>query len=241
MAVVGKEHIRINYEHYQFKIRVLKDGLFRTEIPKELVDFAEDYRRRHTTIEYECETKEELLSRLKKLRDSVEASKTITRKVILYNIDVSRCVVEGPARLREDYDPERFDHPEQVVVILSPRAAYHASGMQIKISADVFIESEITKLDGTKAYSYRSNDVPRDERLPTGLSGVNISWGSSSKRATNLLEWTQDRHDFFVKIYEAMGKLAWQLHQLDKKDKLLKAIESGVKFLEGPGADKEET
>jgi len=244
MAVVSKEVIWIDHRHYEFKIRVLKDGLFRTEIPDELTDFATDYRRTYDTrrtkkvIEYECDTKEELMDRLKELRKNVKESTAVKHKVILYNIDV-QCTVEGPPELREDYNEERFKNLDRVV-ILSPDHSW-SRGMSINISAAVFIESVITSLDSTKRYSYTSSEVPTDERLPNGLYGELGRSAASTQQAENRLDWTQDRHDFFTRIYEAMGQLAWQLHQLAKPGNIDMAIEQGIKFLTGGDNDDEQS
>jgi hypothetical protein len=240
MAVVGKEELWINNKKYVFTIRVLRDGLFRTEIPMELKNYASDYRSRYNSrrdarvLEYECETKDELLDRLNALAKNVKESSTTKRKVILYDIKID-CTVEGPPELRDDYDPERFKGYDKVV-ILGPERSWDHRGMSIDISAAVFIESQVSQLDGSTKYSYDSADVPRDERLPDGLHSSHLGGTWNAKEpAKNLLDWTQERHDFFVRIYEAMGQLAWQLHNLAKPGNIDKAIESGMKFLENKG------
>lgn len=240
MAVVGKEVIWINNKRYEFKIRVLRDGLFRTIIPMELKNYATNYRSRYDgrrenrIIEYECDTKDELLERLNALQKNVKESSTIKRKVILYDISVE-CTVEGPPELRDDYDPVRFQDHEKVV-ILAPVRGWDHRGMSIQISAAVFIESKISQLDGTMKYSYDSAEVPREERLPSGLHSSHLGGHWNAKEPSEgLLDWTQERHDFFTAIYEAMGQLAWKLHNLAKPGSIDKAIESGMKFLENKG------
>ena len=237
MAIIGKETITIDNKQRTFKIRVLADGMFRTVIPADLVDHATDYQDLKRGVEYACDTKDELIKRLHDLRDKVKESSTTKHKVILYKIDVD-CTVEGPARLREDYDPDRFKDPEEIVVLM--RGQHHwSSGMKIDISAAVFIESRIESLDGTIRYSYHSNEVPRDECLPSGLYGNNLGRTyARTQRASGLLEWTQERHDFFVRIYEAMGQLAWQLEKLTEPENIDKAIKSGLKLFEGNNDDR---
>jgi len=101
-------------------------------------------------------------------------AQTTTRKVIIYEVK------HNTAELNE-------------------KDLHFESGVGLVVTARVYIEHKIRIKDEDK-YNYKKLDFDSDEDLPHGL-GVIDFYGHADKVHKNAIDWTQERHDFFIMIY----------------------------------------
>lgn len=224
MPIISKENIGFEGSMFVRTIKVLKDGIFRASLPDAVYD-------RLGISEVSADTKEGVISKWKKIIREYNELSSERKKVIVYHISYGG-FISGPAKLREDYDPERFKDPKQEVCLLNQNISgfsVGSNGMELCVKARVYIEETVTYANGKKRYNYLDID-DSDEQLPHGLY-ANLSPGWRGSQAENQMDWTPERHKFFVRFYDAMANLIWKIHSMMKDDKTLAVIANNGKFL----------
>ena len=106
-----------------------------------------------------------------------------------------------------------------------------AHGMALSIWAHVYIEHK-TDIPGMQpVFDY--DDVDFGEMLPKELqSGGDFAIDKRYLKEKNIIDWTSERHQFFVSIYKAMTNLIEKVQKMHNKEKLLEIVDSGIKLLE---------
>ena len=153
-----------------------------------------------------ADTQSQVLKLFREALIDYKNAKTTTRKVIIYEV-------------KHNTDE------------LNERDLHFESGVGLVVTARVYIEHKI-RIKGEDKYNYKKLDFDSGENLPRGLGVINF-YGHADEVHENAIDWTQERHDFFVMIYEAMTDLILKLNELKNPTALIDFIDSGVKLIEG--------
>lgn len=221
MAIISKEKLIFEDKEFIRTIRVLKDGLFYIKLPDTVND-------KISISEVSDETRDGALKKWKETIDLYRKSQTITKKVILYEIEYGG-EIWGDPKYREDYDEERFKDYDEVCLLSHHERGFNSDGMELSVKASVFIEEEIVMSNGKIKYNYLN--VPKKEDLPLGLysNSMKPMWGN---KATNQIDWTPERHKFFDDFYKAMSNLILKIHLISRDKKtLFELIDHGKKLI----------
>lgn len=131
---------------------------------------------------------------------------TKTTRIIIYDVDHTSNKAEGRRN-----------------------AHFHCDGIRLQVAAKVFDMIELD-IEGRTSYSY--NRVTDSDQLPPGISqGVRPP---VNFRPDRYIEFTLERRDFFVKLYEAMESLIEKVVKINEPGELALAIDNGVNLLEAP-------
>lgn len=104
-----------------------------------------------------------------------------------------------------------------------------AHGMSLSVWASVFIEEKTNVPGKLPVYKYR--DVDFEEMLPDELQ-YSGSFGVRDIEEKHIIDWTPERHEFFIAFHKAMSDLIKKVQTLNNKKKLLELADSGTKLLE---------
>lgn len=104
-----------------------------------------------------------------------------------------------------------------------------AKGMAIQVWAGVYIEHKTHIPDQDPHIKYK--DVGTKENFPWDIRSGR-RFGISRMDGREIIDWTQERHDFFIMLYDAMESLVNKIDILKKKDKIINAIDCNLKLLE---------
>lgn len=107
-----------------------------------------------------------------------------------------------------------------------------SKGIAIGVAASIFNEIRVKMPDGKDHYKYES--VGYEDNLPHGLR-LNARlkpYPGDQLKAQKYMEWTPERHAFFIKIYEAMDNLKNKMAELgDDHKKMIRFADKGLLLL----------
>ena len=207
MAVVRTRTLRFNGREYRQVTRVNRDGLFRIKYPEELVKLLGEPDEAVATTQKEVD--QIWGARAKEFTEA----QTTRRKVIVYRVQImARLWTEEKLLDRDDIS---FGH-----------------GLGVLLWADVFEEIEVKLAMGSR-YTYeriRDNNLPSSVRHP---GKFDLQLGSLGKKESNVMEWTEEREEFFCKVGELMEGLAIKLDDMTKDPELFAVFAQEQKPLLG--------
>lgn len=220
MAVVRTDTYHYKEGEFKRQVRVLNDGLFRIKLPSWT----------QTVLSYEevfADTQREAIRKYDQALREYEQAQTQEKKVILYEIKYN-AYIWGDARHRKDL---KDVDPDKQVCILNEQKISFSQGMGLTVAAGVYIERKI-EIAGTDRFTFKYDSVKGDDALPYSTQqrdSLKPTWG---KEATNKIDWTPERHQFFIMLHDAMSRLIWRIHHFEDQNKLVEFIDSGRKLLE---------
>ncbi len=104
-------------------------------------------------------------------------------------------------------------------------------GVALAIAASVAIESKF-EYEGNITYRYDS--VKSEDDLPFSIRSFGHLNATYGKQATNAIDWTPERHQFFTRMCTAMLELKGKLSDLGKdRENLLKYADDGLFLIAG--------
>lgn len=184
-------------------IRVDSDGNFSSNLPEVVAQ----------TLGYssvEGKTKREVEDKVDEAIRIHEASTNEKRKVILFSVSTKYCV-RGNEEAGEPFYLDRssgnFFENDQC-------------GVSLALSVGVF-EETVRVTSAGRRYEYR---VMKSSLDPTLCPRDLLQRLPRDQQATNLLPWTQDLEDFFLRTAKAMTVLAQALKGLSTPEKVLAIV-----------------
>lgn len=221
MPIISTTKDWVNGEEFIRRIHVLSDGHFHIKCPKCM-------REKLGFNEIVNETKAGAIKDFIAAKDKYMNLKTTGTKVILYEIKMSGCVM-GPASHGEFFIPGKDDPDEEISLFRGEDFSFD-KGMIVGVKARVYFEERNEREDGDVFWKYR--DVDMDDNLPVGLLDDCRPKGCYGTRAADehRIEWTEERHAFFVSLYDAMGQLLLKMKHLTDPKKILMAIDDNKKI-----------
>ena len=219
MAIIKNEQVGSCGIMVKRAIRCSGSGRFSINLPEHL-------RGVDGTEQVHGGTLSEVLAEWKKLETLYDASTTTTRKVILYNFKFSAWVEGGssdPGSVdwREDH---AVDNEGNVCFIDADDITF-AVGTGLMVNACVY--TEITQnIPGDKP-RIKYKKVGDDEQLPSKMSDGEDDIRERSIDELTVIDWTQNRHDFFTRLNDALNALIWKLHDFTDQQTLLEFIDAG--------------
>jgi hypothetical protein len=230
MPIISTEKTFVNGEPFTKVIRVLRDGLFRIKMPpciEESIGIGE----------IDHETRAGVDKKFKEVVAKYIASKTYETKVIIYQFKLSG-LIQGPAHMGEFFREGEDDPMEKICLFRGDDFSFD-NGMIVGIKAKVYIESRNEREDGEVYYRYKR--VDNEDDLPLGMldndcNMLRLQHRGDQISGGNRMEWTQERHDFFVSLYHAMSQLILKIKHLTEPEGLLAAINNQrrITFTETP-------
>lgn len=203
---------RVSRRQYPFEdqgdfflvVNVSPKGIFSAKLPQRVTEI----------LGYDkvtSDTNEDVLRKFTEAIEEYKSARTTTRKVIAY--DFNCAAKEFTANDGTDHEYHEMGFVE---------------GLGLSVWAVVCEESVRTMGDDKQRYDY--------EELPSSIPDVlrpqarNVN--SHREQAEHIIDWTQDREDFFVRLAGIMQEMIARLKSFEKPDKLIERIDSG-RLLEG--------
>ena len=188
-------------EKFTEEIRVDAKGTFSIKLPSQAV----------SVLGYD-EIKAPTLNQLKwdyrDTIDKVKAAATSKRKVILYSVRLHMSVVRDGK------------------CVFAEKQISFAEGVAVQFQVGVY--DEYTQvIDGKTKYRYENLKVDFPAGAAHGAFELGYRGCPRDKRPESILEWTQEREDFFRRCAASMEAVGLTLAQLYDIDRTVKIIESG--------------
>jgi hypothetical protein len=213
MPVISREKYFINGEEIVKITRVLKDGLFRIDLP----DYVQE---KLGVADVSHETRIGADTLYKEVVQNYLDAKTTLKKVILYKFKMNGFVM-GPASHGEFFIPGE-DDPDQEICLFKRGDFHFDRGMVVGVMARVYMEERNEREDGDIFWHYET--VDSDDDLPWGILDKLAPHRQDRAPEDGRMDWTPQRHAFFVGLHKAMSELILKIETLTKQNKLLEAI-----------------
>lgn len=204
---------------FKLDVHVSADGTFKIALPEEVAKFSD-------VSKVEARTKNEVWS---KAVDRIVAfldSRTETRKVILFQSNISASIYA--------YDAE---YPHGKAVLKRSDISFAECAM-LGFNADVLIETKRTTKDRVE-YDYKR----AESSIPDSCRFRHINYLNPNKLSErmHMLDWTQEREDFFANLCISFENLILKIDGLTKdKDVFASLVDNGVKMLPAPEPELEQ-
>jgi len=213
MPVISREKTFINGEEIVKITKVLRDGLFRIDLPSYV----------HEKLgirDVSHETRIGVDALFKKVVANYLSAKTTATKVILYKFKLNG-YIDGPASRGEFFIPGE-DDPDQEICLYKNRDFHFDRGMAVGVMARVYMEERNEREDGEIFWHY--DEVASEFDLPWGMLDDLTPHRQERAEPECRLAWTVQRHNFFVGLYKAMSELILKMQTFNDPEKLLRAI-----------------
>jgi hypothetical protein len=170
------------------------------------------------------ETRAGCVKAFKEAKEKYINSRTTSKKVILYKFKMSG-FIQGPAKFHDNFIPGE-DDPEETICLFRGEDFSFDKGMIVGVKARIYIQERNEREDGEVYWIY--NKVDDADDLPQGLRDDCRPKGRYGDQATNQnrIDWTPERHAFFVSLYEAMSQLILKIKHLADPEQLEIAMKS---------------
>ncbi|MCK4759953.1 MAG: hypothetical protein KAT69_07870 [Candidatus Aminicenantes bacterium] len=211
MAIISKETIYISGEKFIKATKVSSRGKFSIDLPESFIDA---FGVKNVSGDSLSSVNKQFGEFCHKFKDA----KKTTKKVIAYQLQ-AEC--------------DSLD--------LNADGISFLDGLGLAVSAVLLTETTTETANGMKSYSYDPITLDIDDNdfeynyHPLGRSLFDRSiypHRTESKKAENIMEWTQEREDFFIDLGKAMKKLIQQCDQImSGNDSITKFIASKQKLL----------
>lgn len=254
MAKVCKENVRVgkrdDYIHVEFDVNVNVDGLFTTTLKPQDVELIESYKIELATNKrsggrtgyFSSETKKGLIQEVRLVLETCMSKELIEEKIVL-QYSFYTCASFGFALSGEMVPNMGWSldgELNQELYWQNGTANTHSSNPQ-PVGVQMYIKPCFKR-----KYQYLNGVVKEEysEFSPFGGSSVEdnryyLKWleGICSTRPPDHgrikeIEYTEERAKFFVQMYKAICKLAYNIAQFEEPEKLIELADSG-KYLMG--------
>lgn len=211
MATVSTETIYFNGAQYRLVYNVDAKGIFYLNIPVEMSERLVIERKQT------ADTLEKLKQIWKRLFKEYEAASTVTRKIIVYRMEVNAEIHNGVDDFLIKKDDISF-----------------AGGLALSFEAGVFnLHTTTTGNKVSESHEHvRSN-------IPSSASLTHLEYWEWKNGKYGYMDWTEEREKFFIDLIHAFENLILKLDgflNTSAQEKLLKIIDQRLKLL--PEGDK---
>lgn len=205
MPIINREETFFNGRKFHRIIKVNSAGQFSIGLPQEVAEregktCAAGMTRGQALAEYDA-----MLARYTE-------SKTSTRRVILYSVEMTMSIVRGDKCVFDRSDVA-FTNSECVIGIAA------GNYIETKIITDKGTEY-IYKRDENKGNFYRSSIYPVRHDAFGRMNNLDRPHSCA-------MDWTQEREDFFCRIGLALEQIALELDKLNSPEAVIKMIAAG--------------
>lgn len=212
MAVISKQKVSFAGKPFLRVIKVDAKGEFSMDLPPALIERLQ-LQRSYVT----APSKEQVLKAYKDKCQEYHTAQTSTRKVILYSSEFSGYIVD-----------------QKTEQVLLNKHSHYGKGLSLDVGVGVYTETKVVNATGTASYDYTwvKSSIPYSvalRRVPTRMDPENFRSDDP-----HLLEWTQQREDFFASLARLLEALILKLHDMGEKREILAMVSNsrdGIKLL----------